>query len=196
MNTQSMTNGARVVLTYGTFDLFHIGHLNLLKNLRALGDRLVVGVSTDEFNAVKGKKTVIPYAERAAIVGALKFVDEVLPESSWDQKRSDITRANASIFAMGDDWVGKFDELSDLCEVLYLPRTKDISSTDIKAALVDALLTSKLTEISRATERVMGLVDALRPNQAQVAKFQNRRPVDSALSVESPSIKLVQFAQK
>jgi glycerol-3-phosphate cytidylyltransferase len=184
----------RTILTYGTFDLFHVGHLNLLKNLASLGDRLVVGVSTDEFNAIKGKKTVIPYTERAAIVGALKYVDEVLPEHSWEQKRSDIKRVHAQVFAMGDDWVGKFDELRDLCEVLYLPRTKDISSTDIKAALIDALLASKLTEITRATERVLGLVGDLRPNQSVVTKFQNRRPVEATdLPVNtSAPMKLVQ----
>ncbi|MQR00796.1 adenylyltransferase/cytidyltransferase family protein [Glaciimonas soli] len=122
----------KVILTYGTFDLFHIGHLNLLRNLKALGARLIVGISTDEFNSLKGKKTIIPYEQRAQIVEATKFVDEVFPECCWEQKRTDITRLNVDIFAMGDDWIGKFDDLSDLCDVIYLPRTKDVSTTEIK----------------------------------------------------------------
>jgi glycerol-3-phosphate cytidylyltransferase len=160
--------GETVILTYGTFDLFHIGHLNLLKNLRALGDRLVVGVSSDEFNAIKGKKTVIPYTQRADIVSAVKYVDAVFPECSWDQKRADIASMQATVFAMGDDWVGKFDDLRDLCEVVYLPRTKDISTTDIKTSLIQHLLASKLNEITMAAERVLGLVSELKavPNGA------------------------------
>lgn len=125
----------RTVITYGTFDLFHIGHLNLLRNLRQFGSRLVVGVSTDEFNVLKGKKTVIPFSHRADIVGALKFVDRVFPETCWEQKRHDIGKHGADIFAMGDDWKGKFDHLSDLCRVVYLPRTRDVSSTEIKQAI-------------------------------------------------------------
>src|SRR5690606_3085285 len=101
----------RTVLTYGTFDLFHIGHLRLLERLRALGDRLIVGVSTDDFNRVKGKKTVVPYTDRVAIVSALRCVDVVIPETSWDQKAQDIERYGVSIFGMGSDWEGHFDEL-------------------------------------------------------------------------------------
>jgi len=123
------------VLTYGTFDLFHIGHLRLIERLASLGDRLVVGVSTDEFNAGKGKKSVVSYDDRAAIVGAIKGVDLVLPERSWDQKRADIIEHGVDVFVMGDDWAGKFDELSDVCEVRYLPRTSGVSSTDIKEML-------------------------------------------------------------
>jgi len=155
----------KIVLTYGTFDLFHIGHLNLLRNLRSLGDKLIVGVSTDEFNALKGKKTVIPYEQRAAIVSALKYVDVVFPESSWDQKTTDIARFAASVFAMGDDWVGKFDDLRDRCEVVYLPRTKDISTTDIKTSLIQYLLSSKINEITMAADRLMGLVGDLKNSQ-------------------------------
>ncbi|MBA4607213.1 MULTISPECIES: adenylyltransferase/cytidyltransferase family protein [Aeromicrobium] len=123
------------VLTYGTFDLFHIGHLRLLERLSSMGDRLVVGVSTDDFNAGKGKSTVVPYADRAAIVGAIKGVDLVLPEESWEQKRRDIVEQEVDVFVMGDDWTGKFDDLSDLCRVEYLPRTKGISTTGLKEML-------------------------------------------------------------
>lgn len=130
----------KTVITHGTFDLFHIGHLNLLKRLRALGERLVVGVSTDEFNALKGKKTTIAYDERAAIVDALSVVDAVFPESSWDQKRADIVRFGADVFGMGDDWAGRFDDLRDICTVVYLPRTPDISTTAIRAQLREPAL--------------------------------------------------------
>ncbi len=123
------------VLTYGTFDLFHIGHLRLIERLAAMGDRLIVGVSTDEFNAGKGKKSVVSYDDRAAIVGAIKGVDLVLPERAWEQKRTDIVEHGVDVFVMGDDWAGKFDELSDVCEVRYLPRTSGVSSTDIKEML-------------------------------------------------------------
>lgn len=124
------------VLTYGTFDLFHIGHLRLIERLSALGDRLVVGISSDEFNADKGKKAIIPYADRAAIVAAIRGVDVVFPEHAWDQKPGDIQRYGADIFAMGDDWAGKFDELNALCKVVYLPRTAGISSTKIRGQLI------------------------------------------------------------
>ena len=122
----------RTVITYGTFDIFHIGHLLLLERLRGLGDRLVVGVSTDGFNSIKGKKTVVPYEQRARILSALKCVDKVLPENAWEQKRADILREDVKIFGMGSDWAGKFDSLRDICEVVYLPRTEDISSTELK----------------------------------------------------------------
>lgn len=125
----------KTVITYGTFDLFHRGHLRLLERARALGDRLVVAVSTDEFNEGKGKRTVIPYADRAAIVQAIRFVDDVIPEQSWDQKRDDIRRLGVATFVMGDDWRGKFDDLKDLCEVVYLPRTSMVSTTSIKEAV-------------------------------------------------------------
>lgn len=148
------------VITYGTFDLFHIGHVRLLKRLRDLGDRLVVGVSTDEFNAGKGKTSVMPYQHRAEIVAASRYVDHVFPESSWDQKPADIKREGARIFAMGDDWVGKFDHLGDICEVVYLPRTRDISSTEIRQ-LLHALQQERVHELRRATEHLHQLVAAL-----------------------------------
>ena len=123
------------VLTYGTFDLFHVGHLNILKRAKALGDYLVVAVSSDDFNAIKGKKCAIPDTERMAIVEAIKYVDEVIPENSWDQKISDVKEHNIDVFVMGDDWEGKFDYLKEYCEVVYLPRTPDVSTTQIKREL-------------------------------------------------------------
>jgi glycerol-3-phosphate cytidylyltransferase len=123
----------RTVLTYGTFDLFHIGHLRILERARALGDRLVVGVSTDEFNATKGKTCVIPFAHRRDIVAALRCVDVAFPEDNWEQKVADIARFKADVFTMGDDWEGRFDFLRDHCEVVYLSRTRDISTTILKA---------------------------------------------------------------
>lgn len=123
------------IITYGTFDLFHIGHLRLLERLKAYADELVVAVSTDEFNALKGKKTLIPFEHRKAIVSQIKCVDLVIDENNWEQKITDIKEYNISIFAMGDDWQGKFDFLKEYCEVLYLERTKDISSTYIKELL-------------------------------------------------------------
>lgn len=128
----------RVVLTYGTFDLFHIGHLNLLRRLRALGDSLLVGVSTDEFNRTKGKRTVIPFADRIEIVRGCRYVDFAFPETCWEQKIRDVQKYGASIFGMGDDWAGRFDFLKPYCEVVHLPRTSDISSTALKQALTAA----------------------------------------------------------
>lgn len=125
----------KTVLTYGTFDLLHVGHLNLLERLRKLGDRLVVGISTDEFNTRKGKRTVIPFEDRHRLVEALSCVDMVIPESSWEQKRSDIENYGVDIFGIGSDWRGKFDELEACCTVVYLDRTDGISSTQLKKAL-------------------------------------------------------------
>ena len=120
------------VITYGTFDLFHYGHLQILKRAKALGDKLIVAVSTDEFNKIKNKKCIYPYEHRAKIVAAIRYVDKVIPETCWEQKRDDIKEYDIDIFVMGDDWRGKFDELKDLCKVVYLPRTDGISTTYIK----------------------------------------------------------------
>ncbi len=125
----------KIILTYGTFDMFHIGHLELLKRLKALGSKLIVAVSTDEFNEQKGKKTIIPYAQRRSIVEAIKYVDMVIPESNWEQKIEDIQKYKIDIFAIGNDWQGKFDFLEEYCEVKYLTRTDGISSTDLKEQL-------------------------------------------------------------
>ncbi len=127
--------GSGVVLTYGTFDLFHVGHVRLLERLSKLGEKLIVGCSTDEFNALKGKAAAISYEERVETLLSCRYVDHVFPERHWDQKRLDVIEYEASLFAMGDDWSGKFDDLKDLCEVLYLPRTKDISATEIKSRI-------------------------------------------------------------
>lgn len=126
---------AKTVITYGTFDLFHIGHLKLLQRLSKLGDKLIVAVSTDEFNAIKGKKTIIPFRQRAEIVENIKCVDMVIPENDWEQKINDIKKYNVDIFAIGNDWKGKFDFLKEYCEVVYLERTKGISSTQLKQTL-------------------------------------------------------------
>ncbi|MCP1647233.1 adenylyltransferase/cytidyltransferase family protein [Pseudomonas nitroreducens] len=123
------------VLTYGTFDLFHNGHLKLLERLKSLGDQLIVGVSTDEFNAIKGKKTIIPFKDRIDIVRSIKFVDLAIPETDWDQKSRDIELYDVDILGMGHDWEGKFDNLKSICKVVYLPRTEGISSTKIKSSL-------------------------------------------------------------
>lgn len=125
----------KIVITYGTFDMFHIGHLRLLQRLKKLGDKLIVAVSTDEFNAIKGKTTVIPFADRVEIVQNIKCVDEVIAENDWEQKVSDIQKYNISIFAMGNDWEGKFDYLKEWCEVVYLPRTEGISTSYLKQVL-------------------------------------------------------------
>ena len=120
------------VITYGTFDLFHIGHLRILQRAKALGDYLIVAVSTDEFNKIKGKKCTYPFEHRAEIVKAIEYVDEVIPEENWEQKSNDVLKHNADLFVMGDDWKGKFDFISEYCEVVYLERTKNISTTEIK----------------------------------------------------------------
>lgn len=127
----------KTIITYGTFDLFHVGHLRLLERARSLGDRLIVAVSTDDFNAVKGKNTVIPYSSRAEIVAGLGCVDVVIPENSWDQKVEDIIQWSVHSFVMGSDWRGKFDHLKDHCNVIYLNRTNGVSTTMIKKFFSD-----------------------------------------------------------
>ncbi len=122
-------------ITYGTFDTLHYGHILLLKRARELGDRLIVAVSSNEFNAQKGKKTYLDYLTRREIVMAIRYVDMVIPETSWEQKASDIREHEIDVFVMGDDWQGKFDFLKPHCEVVYLPRTPAISSTFIKSGL-------------------------------------------------------------
>lgn len=149
------------IITYGTFDLFHIGHLNLLKKLKAMGDELIVAVSTDEFNEQKGKSTIISYQERAEIVQAIKYVDLVIPETSWEQKIEDIKKYEISIFAMGDDWEGKFDYLSDFCEVRYLPRTEGISTTKIKSNF-GFLNKSDIEGLKKSIDFVASIIDKLR----------------------------------
>lgn len=122
----------KTVITYGTFDILHVGHINLLRRARELGDRLVVGLSSDEFNRGKHKSSLLNYENRKIVLEAIRYVDLVFPEESWEQKAADVRRFGADVFVMGDDWAGRFDFLSDLCEVRYLPRTPDISTTQIK----------------------------------------------------------------
>ncbi|UOA27403.1 adenylyltransferase/cytidyltransferase family protein [Pseudosulfitobacter sp. DSM 107133] len=130
-----MTRTPITVLTYGTFDLFHHGHVRLLQRLSQLGDELIVGCSTDEFNDIKGKRCVMPFSQRREVLEACRYVTRVIPEETWEQKRSDIVNHNVSIFAMGDDWTGHFDDLGDLTRVLYLPRTPDVSTTELKTRI-------------------------------------------------------------
>ncbi len=120
------------VITYGTFDILHYGHINLLKRAKALGDFLIVAISTDEFNTLKGKKSYYNYETRKMMLEAIKYVDLVIPETCWEQKIEDIKKYDVDIFTMGSDWEGKFDFLKEYCEVIYLPRTEGISSTKIK----------------------------------------------------------------
>lgn len=124
------------VITYGTFDLLHYGHINLLQRARTLGDYLIVALSTDEFNwNCKQKKCYFSYEERKRMLEAIRYVDLVIPEESWEQKERDVKEFRVDTFVIGDDWKGKFDFLKDACEVVYLSRTPEISTTQIKKDL-------------------------------------------------------------
>ena len=123
------------VITYGTFDLLHTGHINILKRAKALGDYLIVAVSTDEFNMLKHKEAYHSFEERKQILEAIKYVDEVIGENDWDQKVDDVKKYNIDTFVMGNGWEGEFDFLKEYCEVVYLPRTSGISTTKIKDEL-------------------------------------------------------------
>ncbi len=125
------------VLTYGTFDLLHYGHINLLRRAKALGDYLIVALSTDDFNELKGKKAYHDYETRKKMLEAIRYVDLVIPEENWEQKIDDVKKYQVDIVVMGSDWAGssKFDYLKDYCEVVYLPRTEGISTTKIKEEL-------------------------------------------------------------
>ena len=127
------------VITYGTYDLLHYGHINLLRRAKTLGDYLIVALSTDEFNwNEKSKKSYFKYEERKSMVEAIRYVDLVIPENNWEQKKADMAKYDIDIFVMGDDWEGKFDFLKQCgkdgkkVEVVYLPRTPEISTTQIK----------------------------------------------------------------
>ena len=125
------------ILTYGTFDLLHYGHINLLRRAKALGDYLVVACSTDEFNLGKGKRCYFSYEERKQLLESIRYVDLVIPEESWEQKANDVREYHIDPVVMGSDWEGseRFEYLKDLCEVVYLPRTPEISTTQIKSDL-------------------------------------------------------------
>ena len=123
------------VITYGTFDTLHYGHINLLERARSLGDYLIVGLSTDEFNRTKNKESFHNWNYRKNLLKSIKYVDLIIPEKNWEQKRKDIQFYDIDIFTMGSDWSGHFDHLNDLCEVVYLERTNGISSTKIKEVL-------------------------------------------------------------
>lgn len=124
------------VITYGTFDLLHYGHINLLRRAKSLGDYLIVALSTNEFNDLKGKKCYFSYEERKKLLESIRFVDLVIPESNWEQKVNDVRLYKVDTFVMGDDWKGKFDFLKEHCEVVYLSRTPEISTTKIKNDLL------------------------------------------------------------
>ncbi len=125
------------ILTYGTFDLLHYGHIRLLKRAKELGDYLIVALSTDEFNAIKGKKSYHDYETRKKMLEAVRYVDLVIPENNWEQKKDDILTYKIDVCVMGSDWVGsdKFDYLKEYCEVTFLDRTEGISTSKIKEDL-------------------------------------------------------------
>ena len=121
------------VITYGTFDLLHVGHINLLRRAKEMGDYLIVGISTDEFNEMKNKHASQSYENRKIILESIKYIDEVIAEHSWEQKIEDIKKYEIDLFVIGDDWEGKFDYLRDYCDVVYLPRTIGVSTTQLKS---------------------------------------------------------------
>lgn len=134
-----------IVITYGTYDLLHIGHIMMLKRCKSLGDRLIVGLSTDEFNLkMKNKICVQTYQERKEILEALRYVDQVIPEENWEQKVQDVQNYAVDVFAIGDDWAAKFDFLKPYCKVIYLPRTEGISTTMRKTQIVQTFTLDKL----------------------------------------------------
>jgi glycerol-3-phosphate cytidylyltransferase len=130
-----MAKSSKIILTYGTFDLFHRGHVAILRRARELGTKLIVGLSTDEFNLSKGKVSCMDFNSRREILESCRYVDMVIPEESWDQKIFDIQNNDVDIFVMGDDWRGHFDHLKNFCSVTYFERTAGISTTMLKSML-------------------------------------------------------------
>ena len=147
----------KTVVTYGTFDLFHVGHVEMLRRARSLGDRLIVGCSTDEFNSAKGKQAIFKFEERAEILRSCRFVDHVFAEESWEQKVDDIKEKQVSIFTIGDDWLGQFDYLSEetSCVVTYLSRTPNISTTDVRE-VIQLLDREKMASVIHSVESLLG----------------------------------------
>ena len=137
------------ILTYGTFDLLHFGHIEILRRAKSLGDYLVVALSTDEFNAIKGKKAYYNYETRKKMLEAIRYVDLVIPEKNWEQKRNDVLEYKIDTVVMGSDWEGNknFECLKDICEVVYLPRTEGISTTKIKKDLGLQKVDNKINQI-------------------------------------------------
>lgn len=135
---KEMKNKVKTVLTYGTFDLLHAGHINILRRAKELGDFLIVGLSSDGFNLQKHKESYHSYEDRKLILEAIRYVDKVIPENSWDQKVKDVIDNKVDIFVMGSDWEGHFDFLKEHCQVIYLPRTTGVSTTKIKTDLQGA----------------------------------------------------------
>ena len=124
----------KVVITYGTFDLLHYGHIELLRRASKLGDKLIVALSTDKFNNIKGKECKISFNKRKELLESIKFIHKVIPEDNWKQKIEDVKTFSVDVFVMGDDWKGEFDFLQEYCKVIYLPRTINISTTKLKAS--------------------------------------------------------------
>jgi len=153
------------IITYGTFDLFHVGHVRLLKRIKEMGTSLYVGVSSDEFNRRKGKKSFFSYSERAEIVQSCKYVDFVFPEDDWEQKIDDIRKYRIDTFVMGDDWLGKFDylQLKTDVQVKYLSRTENVSTTAIKNKL-SKIDTHKIDHLESQLHDILDVVKALKPN--------------------------------
>jgi len=125
------------IVTYGTFDIIHSGHIRLLRRARELGDELYVGLSSDSFNLVKHKQSLLDFTNRKIILEAIRYVDFVFAEEDWEQKKEDIAKYAIDVFVMGDDWRGKFDFMEEYCDVVYLPRTPNISTTMLKKRKVD-----------------------------------------------------------
>lgn len=149
------------ILTYGTFDMLHVGHVRLLQRLHEVADRVIVGVSSDAFNSSKGKRAMLSEEDRLEIVSSLRYVHHSFLESSWEQKEVDIARFGADAIAMGDDWIGRFDHLRSHCAVLYLPRTEGVSSSALRATMAPLL-----------ADRVGALKDALDAVSALLANFE------------------------
>lgn len=135
------------VITYCTYDLLHIGHINLLRRAKALGDYLIVGLSTDEFNKIKNKDSFLSYRQRKAVLEAIKYVDKIIPEKNWEQKVEDIKKYKIDILVMGSDWKGKFDNLKKYCKVIYLERTSNISTTSLKKSISKKIIKKNAKKI-------------------------------------------------